>query len=412
MQPETPLITTALISDADDDIIQTSLDFVREHLDMEVGYLSEFVGENLVFRHISAPGLEDMIAVGDGMPLDQVYCPYILDGRLPELIPDTADVPLTQDIAMTHALPIRSHVSIPIKRRDGSTYGMFCCLSRTPRPSLNDRDLNVMRAFARLSSETINGVLDERMRHTEMRNRISQAIDGKEFTIFYQPIMDAKTRTAKGYEALCRFHHEPYRTPDLWFEDARQVGLQVDLEIAAISKALRALNKLPEDIYVSVNASPKTVESGRLMDVFADFPCDRIVLELTEHVEIGCYDRLMKKLEVLRFHGIRIAIDDAGAGYAGLQHIVRLRPDIIKLDISLTSNIDQDLVRRSLATALVGFANETNALMVAEGVETEMEFATLKYLGIDLMQGYLLGRPADLSVAMVDFGSVARRKVG
>lgn len=395
-----PLLTQALVKPDDGDIIQSALEFVRGHLDMEIAYLSEFVGDGLVFRRISAPGFEHIAQEGDVWPLDQVYCQHILEGRLPELITDTADFPFTQSIPITEKLPVRAHVSIPIKRRDGSVYGMFCCLNRVPRPSLNMRDHEVMCAFARLSSEAIDTTVTQTALRAEIVERITGVMADRAFNMVYQPILASCSREVMGFEALCRFHPEPYRSPDKWFAEAGVIGLQIDLEICVIKEALQALHSLPNHVYVSVNAGPQTIISGRLMELFEGWPAERIVLELTEHEEVSDYEALLKQVDLLRFKGIRIAIDDAGAGYAGLQQIVRLRPDIIKLDMSLTSNVDKDVVRRSLASALTQFARDTNAKIVAEGVETESEFAALLRLEVGLMQGYLLGKPNDLASAV------------
>lgn len=403
LETATPIFAGIVKDDRSGDVINNALDFVRSHLGMEVAYLSEFVDDELIFRAVSAPGLQEMIDVGDTMPLDQVYCPHILDGRLPELIPDTADIPFAQTIALTHDLPIRSHVSVPIRRKDGSTYGMFCCLSRQPQKDLNGRDLDVMRAFAQISSEQINDSLSLQIRQQNLRRLFRGLQAQKDFDVVYQPIMDISTQSPKGFEALCRFRGEPYRPPNVWFDEAAEVGQQANLEICVMEAALNALHSLPDDIYISVNASPATVETGRLCDVFAQFPAERIVLEVTEHAEIADVDLLMKELSILRMKGIRLAVDDAGAGYSGLQQIVRLRPDIIKLDISLTKDIDQDVVRRSLGAALVNFACMTNTLVVAEGIETEQELETLKSLCVPLGQGYLLGRPGDLQQAKAWF---------
>ncbi|QBF32239.1 EAL domain-containing protein [Thalassococcus sp. S3] len=392
-----------------DETINAALDFVREHLNMEVAYLSEFVGDNLVFRAVSAPGFEEMVAVGGSMPLDQVYCRHILAGRLPELIPDTGAEPLCQSIPLTHAIPIKSHVSIPIRRSDGTPYGMFCCLSRTAQSDLNPRDLEVMRAFANLSADQVNEKLAVQIQRSEIFATIQHVQENQLFDIVYQPIMDAGSRRPKGFEALCRFKSEPYRPPNLWFDDAKTVGLQAELEIAVIERALAALNDLPPEIYVSVNASPDTVASGALSDVFAPWPSERIVLEVTEHSMVSSYETLLNNLDLLRFSGVRLAIDDAGAGYSGLQHIVKLRPDIIKLDISLTSQIDTDVVRRSLGAALVRFAREIDAAIVAEGIETGSEFDTLNELGVPLAQGYYLGRPGSLDAAKAWFSHQTRQ---
>ncbi|MFX0545775.1 sensor domain-containing phosphodiesterase [Roseovarius sp. S1116L3] len=386
-----------------DETIDAALEFVRGHLGMEIAYLSEFIGDDLIFRAVSAPGLEDLAHVGTTMPLDQVYCRHILAGRLPELIPDTADEPLCKGLSLTHAIPIKSHVSVPIRRRDGSAYGMFCCLSRTAKPDLTPRDLEVMRAFAGLSAEQVNEKIAARVIHDAVHGSISDVLTARSFDIVYQPIMDAAARRPKGFEALCRFRAQPYRPPNLWFDEAASVGLQVELEICVIEDALTALAQLPAHVYVSVNASPATVASGRLGAVFANWPAERIVLEVTEHAMVENYDCLLQELDALRFRGVRLAIDDAGAGYSGLQHIVRLHPDIIKLDMSLTSGIDADIVRRSLGAALVRFAVEINAAIVAEGIETEAELDTLHGLGVPLAQGYFLGKPADLKTAQAWF---------
>jgi len=394
------LILTGVVQTTDaDDIIASALKFVRSHLDMEVAYLSEFVDDNLVFRAVDAPGLDDLVGVGGTVPLDQVYCPHILAGRLPQLIPDTDLFPLAKSLPITKAVPIRSHVSVPVIRSDGRPFGMFCCLSREPQPNLNERDLEVMRVFANLSADQINLHLETFANREVLEELITDIIRMDRFEIAYQPIFDIGNRFPKGFEALARFQSDPYRPPNEWFDDAAAVDMQIDLEIAAIEKALLALNVLPRDIYVSVNASPETVETGRLETVFADFEAKRIVLEVTEHAAVLDYQGLLRELAILRNLGIRLAVDDAGAGYSGLQHIVQLQPDLIKLDISLTSCIDKDLVRKSLGGALVRFAQDTGAKLVAEGIETESEYQTLQELGVDLGQGYLLGRPDTLTKA-------------
>ncbi|MGR3433382.1 MAG: sensor domain-containing phosphodiesterase [Shimia sp.] len=393
----------ALMGGAEDEMIQGALDFVRHYLGMEVAYLSEFVGDDLVFRAVSAPGFEAMVHVGGRMPLDAVYCRHILAGRLPELIPDTAAEPVAQGISLTVQVPIKSHVSVPIRRTDGSTYGMFCCLSRQTKPDLTPRDLEVMRAFASLAANEVNERLARRLVIAVAEKRVNEALDEMAFDVVYQPIMDARSRRPKGFEALCRFRGQPYRSPDKWFAEAGLVGLQEELEITVIEEALKALPLLPPEIYVSVNASPSTVLSGDLPDVFKGWPQERIVLEVTEHSEVESYEPLLAQLDRLRFSGVRLAVDDAGAGYSGLQHIVRLRPDLIKLDVSLTTGIDGDLVRRSLAAALLRFAGEIDGKIVAEGVETEDELAALQGLGVPLIQGWLLGKPLPLADAVAWF---------
>lgn len=193
-----------------------------------------------------------------------------------------------------------------------------------------------------------------------------------------------------GVEALCRFHPEPYRPPNLWFGDAADVGMAEMLEVCVIEMAIGDLERIPADTYLAVNTSPQTVAKGLLASVLKGVPKARIVLEVTKHVEVSDWAALDRELHKLRQMGILIAIDDAGAGYSGLQQMVRLRPDIIKLDRSLVERIDQDPARRSLCAAMVHYAIETGASLVAEGTERVEEEEVLRDLGVHRGQGFLL----------------------
>ncbi|WP_445003249.1 EAL domain-containing protein [Halomonas mongoliensis] len=166
--------------------------------------------------------------------------------------------------------------------------------------------------------------------------------------------------------------------------------------MAAIELALTSLSDIPAAAYLSLNASPATILSGRLDDMFESYPLDRLMLEVTEHDVVDDYAGLFDSLASMRARGLRLAIDDAGAGYASFRHILRLAPDVIKLDRSLTHEIDRRDESRALAAALIGFASKTGSRLVAEGVETQEELATLREIGICKAQGYLLGRPGAL----------------
>lgn len=380
--------------------IDKTLETIRAHLGMEVAYLSEFIGDESVFRAVNAPGLEDLIKVDDRHSLDDVYCRHILEGRLPELIPDTADEPVAAAMPITAAVPIGSHMSLPIRKRDGTPYGMFCCLSSKPNKTLTQRDLETMRIFADLAADHVNSRLEITREFDEKHARIKSVIAEQAFHVVYQPIWNFAHQHPAGFEALCRFEGQPYRTPDIWFSEAADVGLAIELELAVIRKAIEVFNHLPDACYVSFNASPETVVSGKLDDLLAGVPTDRFVLEITEHAQVADYEQLLNHLTPLRNKGLRVAVDDAGAGFSSLQHIVQLAPDLIKLDMSLTRNVDTDQARRSLANALIYFARETSASIIAEGIETPSELETLKVLGIQKGQGYLLGKPANMASAI------------
>ncbi len=378
-----------------ENIVQWAIEAVRSHLGMEVAYVSEFVGSDSVYRNVSAPGLEHLIKPGDARPLEEVYCPHILAGRLPELIPDTSREELAMSMAITHAVPIGAHVSVPLRLADGEAYGMFCCLSPHADDSLNERDLQAFKLFAEIAAHQVRREVAAARAGRERRERIEQVLADESFHAMYQPIRDFVKGRTVGFEALSRFTAGEARTPDLWFADAYRAGLGPQLELAAVRTALRGARGLPPEVYLSVNLSPMTIVGESFTAFLAEVPAGcRLMLEITEHAAVEDYAALESALRPVRESGVLLAIDDAGAGFSSLQHIIRLRPDIIKLDMSLTRSVDREPARRALASALAYFAAETNSKIVAEGVETEAERAALQGLGISIGQGYLFGRPA------------------
>ncbi|SHF29827.1 EAL domain, c-di-GMP-specific phosphodiesterase class I (or its enzymatically inactive variant) [Kaistia soli DSM 19436] len=390
----------AVPNDPSPQTLQFAIAAIREHLGMKIAYVSTFEGDLTVMRAVDAPGFEHLIKVNDSASLYAVYCRHILAGNLPELITDTSEFPLAMSLPLTEALPIGSHISVPLRDRNGVAIGMFCCLSPQPNSSLSQRDLQVMRVFADIIGEQVITELGLKRSARKRDDLIDGVIADRMFTAVFQPIWSLQTRRPVGVEALSRFSAMPYRSPDAWFADAVAAGRGVDLELEAVRVALPALRTLPPDLYLSVNASATTIRSGRMMDVLADLPLGRIIVELTEHEVVEDYDALVAALVPLRQAGLRIAIDDAGAGFASLQHILRLQPDIIKLDMSLTRSIDVDPARRALATAMVTFARETGATLIAEGVETRGECEALIGLGVQNAQGYFLGKPGELETTL------------
>jgi EAL domain-containing protein (putative c-di-GMP-specific phosphodiesterase class I) len=363
---------------------------------MDVAYISEFVGDQSVFREVDAPGFEDIIKPGDSRSLDDVYCRHILAGRLPELMPDTSNVPFAASMPITKAASIGAHMSVPIHLSSGENYGMFCCLSFNPDNSLNQRDLQMMKVFAELAAKEIDEKLSVARAAEGIKAKLRNAAAADEISIVYQPICSIASGKVMGLECLSRFSGKPICSPDVWFAEAAEAQLGGWLECLSIRRAVPAMHVLPSEVYLAVNASPEAVLSEEFLSALSGAALDRLVLELTEHASVQDYPKLIEKLAPLRSAGMRLAVDDAGSGYSGLQHILRIRPDIIKLDIELIRGIDQDSTKQALSTALAAFARQTNSKIIAEGVETTAELETLKGLGIELAQGYLLARPMSL----------------
>lgn len=228
------------------------------------------------------------------------------------------------------------------------------------------------------------------------RARIRGALRADAPEMVFQPIVDLRDGTTAALEALARFVIEPIRPPDVWFGEAAAVGLGTDLELAAVTHALRAMPYLPEGMPIAINASPRTVLDGGFRAAVTTVPLERVILEITEHAVVESYDRLLDGVQGLREGGLRVSIDDAGAGYASLRHILRLSPSFIKADIDLIRDVDADRAKRALVAALVSFASDVDASIIAEGIETAAEADALRTLGVTYGQGYHLGRPAPL----------------
>lgn len=259
---------------------------------------------------------------------------------------------------------------------------------------------------ASLSADLVDGIVDElssQLRRMEIesdhvvsrRGDIDRFLSGDGVTMVYQPIVDLRSREVVGLEALARFHALPLRPPNEWFAEAVQLELGVQLELMAIRSAMAGFARIPPDAYLSVNCSPRAAMSPDLVAILGDH-APRMVVEITEHEVIEDYEVLATTLEGLRDRGLRVAIDDAGAGFASLRHTLWLCPDIVKVDTSLTRAIDGDRAKRALTSALVSFSNEMGISIIAEGIETAEELETLVSLGVPFGQGFYLGVPGPL----------------
>jgi EAL domain-containing protein (putative c-di-GMP-specific phosphodiesterase class I) len=204
-----------------------------------------------------------------------------------------------------------------------------------------------------------------------------------------------------GVEALARFGSTPPRQgPDRWFADAAEVELVLDLELAAVAGALEVVDDLPDGMFVSINVSWATMVADAFHELLERVDGKKLVVELTEHERVGDYSLLEGSVRRMHDRGTRLAVDDAGAGFASLDHILRLGPDIVKLDRNLIVGIDRDPVRRSMVAAFVHFANETGIALIAEGIENYEELETLRRLGVRHAQGFHLAVPTDLTTAL------------
>jgi EAL domain-containing protein (putative c-di-GMP-specific phosphodiesterase class I)/DNA-binding NarL/FixJ family response regulator len=235
---------------------------------------------------------------------------------------------------------------------------------------------------------------DEASERRRRHRRIEDTIERRAISLAYQAIVDTTAGQVLGYEALARFASPPIEPPDVWFRNARDVGLGPHLELATLEMAIRDLDLREPETFLSINASETTLRSPALLDLLGRSDPSRIVLELEGGLLIQDLDDLARSLDRVRKLGVRFASDEAGAGSDGIHLLLAIRPEIIKIDRILVEDLDQDPARQALVGGLVGFARETGAQVVAEGVETAAEYRILASMGIDMAQGYWIARPS------------------
>ncbi|MET0928303.1 MAG: EAL domain-containing protein [Aeromicrobium sp.] len=370
--------------------VDVLLRLVREQLGMDVAFVTRFEGVHRRFRNVDA-GI-DLGGVGAGFvdEREHTFCQYIVDGRIGQVTPDASVLDLVRALPETTALGIRSYIGVPLQRDDGEAYGTLCVFSREADPDLGEREATVLRALA----PVLMGIIGQEDADLEKNGEMSRAIqavyaDGGPRPVF-QPVVELATGRTAGWEALSRF---PAGTPGPadWFAAAAVIGQTVPLELAAIRAAVEAFDAT--DGFLAINVSEETIVSPGFRGVLSGVPLDRVVLEITEHRAIVDYPTLLLTLTELRFEGVRVAIDDTGAGYSTFQHVLALAPEVIKLDISLIRNIHRDHRRQALVSAMAVFALQTDSRLLAEGVETADDHACLQRLGVELGQGFHLGRP-------------------
>lgn len=266
------------------------------------------------------------------------------------------------------------------------------------------RCLDGRTALSGLATNDLAHALAEQLHHVAMssrqdaqrQSRIRRVLERNRLGMVFQPIVDLDEDRVVGVEALARFYAAPRRAPDAWFAEAEAVGMLPELELAAVRMALSHLDQLPEDYDLSINISPATAATEDFREALSSAPLGRLVLEMTEQAPVDDYDALGASLSGLRADGVRLAIDDAGAGFSSLRHIAMLRPDLVKLDITLVHDLDHSESRHAVVAALTAFSSQIGAHVIGEGVETQAELEALRSIGVRFAQGFHLGRPGPI----------------
>ncbi|GAA3342891.1 hypothetical protein GCM10020358_39550 [Amorphoplanes nipponensis] len=368
----------------------------RESLGLSLAFMTRMDGTTQHLEVVESP-LPWVFKDGNTQPQATTFCQAIIDGKLPAVMPNVKDFPVAMKLPSARMPRIRSFVSVPMVLSDGTLYGTFCAAGFAADKALSKRDKALMEVLSRAAALIIEPGVREQARNSEIAGRLHPVIAAGGPAVLLQPIVDLATRRRVGAEALSRFPAGWQLPPDRCFADADLIGERERLEVQALRRAAEHLGRVTG--YVAMNVSPATLFTRSCAEFLAGMPLDRVVLELTEHEPIEDYDQLRAVLAPLRARGLRLAIDDVGAGFSSLRHIVATAPDVIKLDRSIVTGLSDDPVLAVVVRALVDLAGATGARVVAEGVETEADAATLAGLGAALGQGWHFGRattPEDL----------------
>jgi EAL domain-containing protein (putative c-di-GMP-specific phosphodiesterase class I) len=361
----------------------------KKSLGLSLTFLTRLDGEvqHLEVVESSIPFFRD----GQTMPQSTSLCQAILDGKLPSVIPNVAKLPEAMKTRAARFPRIRSFVSVPVSLSDGTLYGTFCAAGFTADNQLTKRDHALMEVLASAAATLIEPGVQERSREAAIRARLAPVFSSGEINVVLQPIVSLADGIRVGAEALSRFPTEWSMAPNEVFAEATSIDFGIELELLAARRAVDNLSNISG--YLSINFSPGTLLDGRCRQLLESTPCERIIVELSEHDPVHDYGALAAVLSPLRERGMRLAIDDVGVGFSSLRHIVVSAPDLIKLDLSIVTGVATDQVLRTLARSLAEFGHEVGASVVAEGVETKEDAVALREAGVDFGQGWHFGRP-------------------
>jgi EAL domain-containing protein (putative c-di-GMP-specific phosphodiesterase class I) len=368
------------------ELLQTA----KKSLHLSTAFLSRLDG-TLQHLEVVESSVPFLFQEGVTQRQETTLCQAVLDKRLPAVIPDLRDHPAAMKLPAARLPRIRSYVSVPVVFSDGSLYGTFCAAGLTTDKQLSERDRALMEVLAAAAAVIMEPEVREQQRCAEIEHRLRPLLDGGGPTVVLQPIVDLADGERVGAEALSRFPAAWDKAPDVCFAEAHHLGEGHRLELLAVERAAGHLDLVSG--YISMNLSPATLMTAEARAVLGRLPLHRVLLELSEHDAVEDYVALADTVAPLRARGMRLAIDDVGAGFSSLRHIVLTHPDVIKLDRSIVSGVDTDPVLSTLVRSLVSFGHDCGVRLVAEGVETAAEAAALRGLGVDYGQGWHFGRP-------------------
>lgn len=260
-----------------------------------------------------------------------------------------------------------------------------------------DPAVRLERLVYRTIDEALTDATSEQ--ETLMRRRarnLRSILTGRRITTLYQPILDLHSQRVLGFEALSRGPKGEFGSPDLLFRIAYEADLVMKLDAVCREHAVHAIGKLKADQLLFINMEPGSIFDPKLMASIPTRSVPQVVFEITEHAAIADFQTFRQAVHIVKQSGFKFAMDDVGSAYSGLRIISMIEPDFIKLDMELTREAHDHRVKLELLKAIAGFCADARIPMIVEGIETPAELETVTQLGVHLVQGYLMGRPAPM----------------
>lgn len=371
------------------------IETLRAHLDMDVAFVSRQIGNtHRIFTHVAARGVAPL-ASGDHNPNENSLCWLVIQGKLPERVTDTSLYEAAACLPITDAANVRSHFSVPMRRRNGEVHGSLCCFSYRPRPDIEERDMQMIRSVAAIVSDQIESRIELEERGEDAAAEIARLIVDDALTIIHQPIYDLTDWHLIGHECLMRHKASPEVSANALLDQARAAGRTLELELHSARKALATLDPEHPERFIAINVSPETLASPALGQVIPEGLASRLVIELNQQDAVQQHGSIKEAIRVLKERAW-VAVSSEGVGFSGLQALVDLGPDIVKIDRDFLGGVATDSSRRALVKALVQFAADTGVTLIAQGVETREDLQALRELGVRFAQGNILGKPVAL----------------
>ncbi len=379
------------------------VELTSRHLELDAAFVAQQTDGGHVYIAVAGDVDRFGLSVGDATPTvnadgagelsgpvqETAFCRRLIGGEIPAVVADAGGDERLAELERLHGTRVGAFIGVPLRLADGTPFGMLCGLSRDPRPDLDERDARFMSMLGEVIVHELGARRDAHL----LASAIVELIDHEDVEIAFQPIIDLHKRRCAGIEALARFP-EPFGAPDRTLASAEPLGLRLELERLLIRKAWEIIPSLGPAQFLALNVAPEALlELARRANQKDLLPLPQLVVEVTEHAVIDDYGPLIDELAPLRARGLRVAVDDAGAGYASLRHVLELRPDFIKVDRSLIHGIAHDRSKRAAVRACQSVALDLRASVIAEGVERPEDLAVAIELGLEAGQGYLLGRP-------------------